>query len=421
MVIMNKTTYKIIFFSSLLLILPFVSGVLKDFNSQSSVIEQADFIPDLKLELSSSFKGDTDWPENFKWDGHDYKILYSFNPRLTDYVKKLLRRYKSDYSAVVVLDNETGEILTAIGHDRKSDSFSRGLPFSGSHPSASLFKIVTTAELLRSTDVSKESEFYFRGRGTTLYKNQLGDRDTKWRRKISLERAFANSNNVIFAKAAIGNIKGTEIFKAATDFGFNKSLMEEIDLSVSRFHMPEDQYNLAELASGFNHTTTMSPVHGALLSSIVANHGVLIKPKVVSYLLDTKSGQYLVRKEPVNPRIFDKQVGMDLQEMMMETVKVGTGRRVLRTMRKGIKNNLIIGGKTGSISGGLPFGKRDWFTSFAVPKNREYGRGISICVMNVNVKKWHVKATYLAKEIIEYYYSDIWPINKKVARQISGL
>ena len=30
--------------------------------------------------------------------------------------------------------------------------------------------------------------------------------------------------------------------------------------------------------------------------------------------------------------------------------------------------------------------------------------------MNVNVKKWHVKSTMLAKNVIEYYYKNINPI-----------
>jgi hypothetical protein len=71
---------------------------------------------------------------------------------------------------------------------------------------------------------------------------------------------------------------------------------------------------------------------------------------------------------------------------------------------------LDIGGKTGSITGGTPFGKRDWFSAFAIPRDLERGKGISISVMNVNVKRWHVKSTMLAKNIIEYYYNTVKPV-----------
>ena len=80
-----------------------------------------------------------------------------------------------------------------------------------------------------------------------------------------------------------------------------------------------------------------------------------------------------------------------------------------------MKKKLIIGGKTGSITGGVPNGKRDWLTVFAMPKNPLYGKGISVAVMNINVKKWYVRSTFLAKKVIEFYYKKILPLRNKPA------
>ena len=63
--------------------------------------------------------------------------------------------------------------------------------------------------------------------------------------------------------------------------------------------------------------------------------------------------------------------------------------------------NIEVAGKTGSITGGVPYGKRDWFVSFAKRKGQEEDSGISVCIMIVNVKKWYVKSTFLAKKIID--------------------
>jgi hypothetical protein len=71
--------------------------------------------------------------------------------------------------------------------------------------------------------------------------------------------------------------------------------------------------------------------------------------------------------------------------------------------------------KTGRISGGFPDGVRDWFTVFAKPKQGD-DKGISICVMNINGSSWYVKSSYIAKKIIEYYYSHIVPI-RKISKQ----
>jgi len=75
--------------------------------------------------------------------------------------------------------------------------------------------------------------------------------------------------------------------------------------------------------------------------------------------------------------------------------------------------NIDVAGKTGSITGGIPFGKRDWFVSYAKPNDKTGDNGISVCVMIVNVKKWYIKSTYLAKKIIQYYYDDLQRLESK--------
>ena len=192
--------------------------------------------------------------------------------------------------------------------------------------------------------------------------------------------------------------------------------MDDLDLSVSVFQMPKSQYNLAELATGFNKKTQMSPVHGALLASIVANNGILKRPKVISGVYDSKSGRKFFKSSAKGKRVLEEEVSTELSELMEMTVNKGTARGSFRSVSKLLKRNLHLGGKTGSISGGLPFGKRDWFTVFAVPKDPSLGKGISICVMNINVKKWYVRSSFLAKKIMEYYYKKIEPI-KNIANK----
>ncbi len=339
-------------------------------------------------------------------DGEKYSLEFSINDELDKFVKKRLRYYRPDMAAIVVLENKTGKILTAVGYDRKEKTFNDYLPFSGTHPSASIFKIVTTAELFEDGEVSPDSEFKFRGKGTTLYKYQLKEKkDARWVRHMSFQKAFAYSNNVVFGKAAIENTTPFELKEMAERLGFNQELMEELSISKSTFIMPESGYNLAEIASGFNKDTQMSPVHCALLSSVVANDGALTYPRLVTKVIDNKS-HIAWENEKHTKQVIKKEVSDELKELMRATINKGTARRKFRNLKSRIKKNLDIGGKTGSITGGFPFGKRDWFTSFAVPLESP-NDGISVCVMNINFKKWYVKSARLAQEIIQYYYSDI--------------
>lgn len=329
-----------------------------------------------------------------------YSVSYTLDLDLQEELEKLLKRYPSDYTSVVVVDNNTGAILAAAGVKKKGREIGYALPFSSTHPSASLFKLITSADLLENNDLYPDKIYSYRGRGTTLYKYQLKDSVSRWTREMTLKRAFALSNNVIFGKAAIRDSSAQSIFKMATKFGFNKSLMEDFDLGVSRISMPDTQYNLAELASGFNRDTQVSPVHAALMAQVIANKGIMKKP----FLVDSISGEgTLYSPKKKETRVISVDTAIDLKSMMEEVVAKGTAKRIIRgRVGRKLKKKFVLGAKTGSITGGLPYGKRDWLTLFAQPKEGD-SKGISVSIMNINKKRWYYKSTFIARELLNRY------------------
>jgi len=345
--------------------------------------------------------------------GDNFSLEYTLDDELSAYIKKILKRYRSDYSSVVVIENSTGNILSAVGYTRTNNGFNRVLPFTGTHPSASLFKIITASELLENTDVENSTKFLYRGKGTTLYKYQLKNKLSRWTREQSFEKAFAKSNNVIFGKAAINNLSEEGLFKMASLFGFNRNLMKEINVSKSVFKLPETKYRLAEYAAGFNRDTTMSPLHAALLSSVVANNGILQRPKLIKKIT-IENGTDLWVNKTLAKEVLNEDTALKVQKMMELTIRQGTAKGSFKKLSKFVRNQVRIGGKTGSITGGFPFGKRDWFTAYAIPELSDGHNGISVCVMNINVKKWYVRSAYLAKNIIEYYFKNISSNKKKL-------
>jgi cell division protein FtsI/penicillin-binding protein 2 len=353
------------------------------------------------------------WSEQLDYDSTKYNVRYTFNKDLEDYVKKQLSLYRPDYTSVVVIDNENGHILAAVDFARKSNIFGRDLSFTNSHPAASIFKVITAADLLENTHIKTDTEFSFTGRSTTLYRHQLKDPGGRhrWIRTLDLEKAFATSNNVIFGRTAIENLTPAGLKKMAEKFGFNKRLVEGINLTPSVFSMASDQYNLAELSSGLNDKTLMSPVHGAVIGSVIANGGVLRYPIVISSLESISDKKVIYPPLKSDEVVLTPRTSEDLRNLFMATVTQGTARASFRRS-KYLLDKLEIGGKTGSLTGGEPFGKRDWFVSYAKSLEDKNDKGISICVMIVNQKKWYVKSSLIAKNIMEYYYSTLFPQRK---------
>lgn len=358
-------------------------------------------------------------PGELAFEQKQYKIRYGFNQELDEYIRKLLKQYRSDYSSVVVIDNNTGKILSVVGHRRDDNNFDLSLPFTATHPSASLFKVITTADLL-TKNISSYEDFSYIGRSSTLYRYQLNRENSRYMRRATLEKAFASSNNVVFGKAAIKYLSGESLLAMASNFGYKKSLIDEVDLPVSVMDMPEDEYSLAETASGFNTTTLMSPIHAAVISSVVANGGKLIYPTLVDAVVDETNNQIVWTPEQRVDVALPAEIASSLKNIMESTIEIGTARRSFKKMNRTLKEDLVIGGKTGSMTGGTPFGKRDWFTAFAAPRNDANDKGISIAVMNVNTKRWYVKSSYLAERIIDFYFSKIKEIDKKENQDIAS-
>jgi cell division protein FtsI/penicillin-binding protein 2 len=148
----------------------------------------------------------------------------------------------------------------------------------------------------------------------------------------------------------------------------------------------------------------ISPIHGAAIASVVANAGLMRKPYLINSLRDD-SGVKIWENPSSQEIVIEAETADDLRKMMISTVTEGTAKRAFRRPTASLRS-LEIGGKTGSITGGDPYGKRDWFVAYAKEQGSKTDSGISLCVMIVNKKKWYVKSSYLAREIIDYYWQN---------------
>lgn len=369
-------------------------------------------VKNLKGSLNKIINSSVNLPNQINIDGNNYKIEYSLNEQLENFIKNQIKSHRPDYASVVVIDNDKGRVLSAVDYSKNKNAFGRQMTFASTHPAASIFKIVTAAELLKQKKVQPESVFSFNGRSTTLYKYQLENTPRRrWIRNQTFAEAFAKSNNVIFGRAGVNYLNADELIQAANNLGLTENIFEEINLDSPKVMRPNSDYRMAELSSGFNTDTVMSPVHGAVIASIVANDGVFKNPNIVSKIY-RNSDEVIWQPKAETKTVLAPEITKDLQEMMQLTVEKGTARRSFRRATTHPFSSLEIGGKTGSITGGEPFGKRDWFVSYAKPKDQSQGKGLAICVMIVNQKRWYVKSTQVAKDIIGYYYKNLVPLRR---------
>jgi len=283
---------------------------------------------------------------SFETNGTHYQIDTPIDVKLQQALVDKLRLEHARYLSIVVLDPVSGRILSMISHDRVDSK--NNTCVDNQFPAASIFKIITAAAAIEAFDLGPNSTLKYNGRKHTLYKNQLKDRQNKYTRRITFEDAFAQSINPVFGKLGANRLGKEKLLSYAEAFGFNHKFDFDLQIAPSHFTVTDTPYQWAEMASGFNQDTTLSPLHGAMIAASVINMGQLVEPTLIDSVTD-KNGQVVYRGRPhIVQKAIDTQTATIMSKFMQTTIREGTARQVFRGYRKDrILSRLTLGGKTG--------------------------------------------------------------------------
>ena len=334
-------------------------------------------------------------------DGRQLTIQTTIDTKLQRYIQILLNRSRTLQAAVVVINPADGSVIAMADHD--SNGNGQNLNLKADYPAASLFKIVSAAAALENSGYTPDTVVYFRGRRHTLYKSQLKQTKGRWTTETTLRKAFALSNNSVFGKLGIYVLGQSTLAEYAAKFAFNRPIPFDLPLAVSPIEVPADDFGLAEIASGFNKKTLISPLHATLLAAVAANEGRMPIPWLVDTVQDEKD-QLLYHADPaVLNRPLSGTAAKDLTVLMEDAARYGTSRSAFRKLRrKKLFKTFDLGAKTGTINDQTDSFKYDWITAFALAPNGN--RGIVVGVLGVHGKMLGTRSTELARAIIDYYF-----------------
>ncbi|MDP2647336.1 MAG: penicillin-binding transpeptidase domain-containing protein [Desulfobacterales bacterium] len=334
-------------------------------------------------------------------NGQQLKVTTSLDMPLQRYMLKKMDMSHARVMGFVAMDPTTGQILSMIGQDKTDPK--KNPCVDGIFPAASIFKIVTAAAAVEKMGIVPDSTFFFNGKKHTLYKNQINKQKTKYTHQTTFKDSFAQSVNPVFGKIGALSLGKAVLENYAEVFGFNRNIDFEIPLLPSVISISEDLYNLAEIASGFNRATQISPLHGALLASIPLNQGALMAPTIIERIVDEKfQTVYLSRKNQLNHAI-SPAASKIVARLMLNTITNGTGKKGFRRYKTDrVLSNLTIGGKTGSIGDKTNEARFDWFVGFA--QDKKGGKKIAVSVLVIHEKYIGVKAIRYARMAIQQYF-----------------
>ena len=304
-------------------------------------------------------------------------VVVTLDSRLQQTAYYALGSYRG---AVVAMEPDTGKILAMVS---KPD-------FPGS-----TFKMITSLAYLREHP-SDNDQFSWDCQGS-LTQNEVTITcyNGEWHGQESLRSAFANSCNTAFAGIGL-ELDNKILRKAAEDFLFNSSLPTGMPHSRSIFSLDKDSSVGEQMTTAIGQGDTLvTPLHMALITSTIANGGVMMRPYYVDHI-ETYDGDMVTQNDPsVYKKILTPDEAGVLTAYMESTVSSGTAYALYG-------NGYSCAGKTGSAEytrDGVT-GTHSWFCGFADVEEPD----IVVAVIAEDGGTGSSTAVPIAKQIFDAYY-----------------
>ncbi len=332
--------------------------------------------------------------------GTHYQIYTSIDPDLQNAIIRSLDTRHANRIGIVAIEADTGRVLALVSHN--DDDPDQNACLAADLPAASLFKIVTAAAAMEAGGFEHQSRMAFNGGKFTLYRRQLTDQENRYTNYSNLKAAFAESINPVFGKLGKNEL-GKDIL---TDYGlayyFNQGIDFDLPVDQSTLKISDTPYNWAEIASGFNRTTTISPLHAALIAASVVNGGRIMEPSIVD--VAARENRTVYRRRPaMAARTVEPGTLEGLDTLMNATITRGTARSLFAgSSRDPVLSKLRMGGKTGALNNNARQIRYDWFTGYALDPEGSGKIAIGVIVAH---KEYIGKraATYFRQAVAAYF------------------
>jgi peptidoglycan glycosyltransferase len=350
--------------------------------------------PFADIDIARAQPGDEGWVVPRR-DGT--RAVLTVDNDLQSHIRSLFSRYDVPAGGLVAIEPKTGRVLAYVGYEAgKGDSAQ--VVTDPAPPAASVFKIVTASALLDAGVKSTTSVCYGGGmRG--LVAADLVDSPKRDRWCATMADALGYSINAVFAKLADRHIDEARMTQYVSAFGFGQRLPFDLPTIPSPVDVPDSRLERARMAAGFWHSQ-MSPLHGALVASTIANDGKMPYAALVERI-ESRTGETLYEHTPRTFRqVLPRHTAQLAGEMMTRTVTKGTAKKAFWDPKgRPFLPGIGVAGKTGTLSRYNPHRTYNWWVGYAPVDDPK----IAVAALVVNEPKWRIKASYVAREALREY------------------
>ena len=319
----------------------------------------------------------------------------------------LLRVAKPSSGAVVVLSATDSRIL-ALSETPNEVSRADSLIWSANTPSASLFKLVTTAALIEHAQLQPSHRVCSEGGEHRLEQRHLGA--PRGGRVVCGEfsEILGVSRNAAYARLVHSHLSGDDLANFADRFGFNSPLPGDVSAELGRFRSTNDPVRLVRTATGFV-GSSLSALGAAYLGLIIARGGVAprlhliaddLEPSVTTAPALALANAGAASAEPARPwHVISSTTAGRVRDMMEKVISHGTAADAFRDESgHRLLPQLRVAGKTGTL--GRDEHVASWFVGFAPSRDPK----VVVAVLLDNGPIWQTTAKRVASSLLRTYF-----------------
>lgn len=294
--------------------------------------------------------------------------------------------------------NEISEIWDSLINDNES-SVLLNRATQGLYPPGSTFKIVTLLEYIRENPDTYTNYSYICNGEIKLDGGKIICYNHAAHGSLTLKSSFARSCNTSFGN--IGLLLDRAKYQETLDsLLFNSELPLDMNYNQSVANVSDDFDDITMVRTAFGQGDTLvTPVHLNMITMAIANKGVLMKPYVVSAVVNSNMNVVESYEAKEVKRLMSEEEASIVGEMMRAVVTSGTARKM------NVKTYTAVG-KTGSAEfSDYSKSTHSWFTGYAPYEDPE----ICVTIILENAGSGNTYAVPMAKRIFDEYYRKTYP------------
>ncbi|MDA3852881.1 MAG: penicillin-binding protein [Bacteroidales bacterium] len=262
---------------------------------------------------------------------------------------KQMEAYQPEFGTAIVMDVKTGDIKAIANLGRTSNNKyweKYNYAIGELMEPGSTFKLASimvaledgVVKLTDTIDTGNGSYKYFDATLTDSRKGGYG--------RITAKEVFEHSSNIGISKIIYDNYKNNP--EKYVDRLYAMSLNETLDLGIRGERKPYIKYPGNETWSGISlpwmsigYEVAFLPLHTLTFYNAVANDGKMVRPRIVTDIMQQGKSIKEYKSSVINPSICSKSTIKKAQELLLGVVQEGTAMNLN-------KSHLKIAGKTGT-------------------------------------------------------------------------